>query len=175
MEVSARLNIRRLRPGEYEIENVKVSLFWQTAELYVRVRKPARRKGRLSRQKLDAPDQEEQAGASTLPLSNYLRQLANVDTRKRESDYVDAMAAAAAFAGVTGGRGLTGGHAGQGAALRLPSGPIPTAEVVPLFDATAAVKTAVASAATSLSARGAPVLSPGVPLPPLSLCPARAG
>lgn len=114
--VSARLNIKRLRPGEYEIESVRVSMYWQTAELFVRARRPRARKKRLSRSTDNGSVDEEEdrsredSGSGEMPLSAYLRQLANVDARPREKDYVDAIAAAAAFAGVTGGAGLRGGR-----------------------------------------------------------------
>lgn len=126
LEVSARLNIRRIRPGEYEIESVRVSLFWQSSELHVRVRKNTKRQKRNSRSKLEVEEENSSSSGSAMLLSVYLRQLANVDTRKREADQVDAIAAAAAFAGVTGGKGLTGGHMGHGvsAALRMQSGSI---------------------------------------------------
>lgn len=135
LEVSARLNIKRLRPGEYEVEGMRVSLFWQTAELYVRARKP--RKNRNSRTNLDAAA-DEALGSNSTPLAAYLRKLANVDTRKRESDQVDAIAVAAAFAGATGGRGLAGGRAsspGPAAALRSlsPHGSMQASHVVPMF------------------------------------------
>merc|ERR1712217_98630 len=44
LEVSARLNIKRVKPGEYEIESVRVSLYWQTAELFVRARRRKKRR-----------------------------------------------------------------------------------------------------------------------------------
>lgn len=113
LEVSARLNIRRLRPGEYEIEGLRASLFWQTAELFVRAR-PAKseRKRRRRPSGRDAEQGDEDGdGHGEVPLASYLRQLANVGTRRAVSDHVDALAAAAAFEGITGGAGV--GSAGS--------------------------------------------------------------
>lgn len=102
LEVSARLNIKRLRPGEYEIEGVRVSLYWQTAELYVRARRPCRKhRGRRGRRRSASDDEEE--GNCETPLTLYLRELANVDSKHVSlmDPEVDSAVAAAAFAGAT--------------------------------------------------------------------------
>jgi len=101
LEVSARLNIKRLRPGEYEIEGVRVSLYWQTAELYVRARRPCRKRGRRGRRRSVSDDEEE--GNFETPLTLYLRELANVDSKQVAlmDPEVDSAVAAAAFAGAT--------------------------------------------------------------------------
>eukprot|EP00418_Pyrodinium_bahamense_P004354 CAMPEP_0179018296 /NCGR_PEP_ID=MMETSP0796-20121207/4281_1 /TAXON_ID=73915 /ORGANISM="Pyrodinium bahamense, Strain pbaha01" /LENGTH=556 /DNA_ID=CAMNT_0020714051 /DNA_START=1 /DNA_END=1667 /DNA_ORIENTATION=+ len=115
LEVSARLNIKRLKPGEYEIEGVRVSLYWQTGELYVRARRPGRKRGRRGRRRSSSvpageEDASSQDGPSETPLTAYLRELANVDSRKLAflDPQIDAAVAAAAFAGATAsGVGLT--------------------------------------------------------------------
>merc|ERR1712194_185748 len=107
LEVSARLNIKRMKPGEYEIESVRVSLYWQTAELFVRARR--RKKRRKSAGDDGAIDDVD------TPLAMYLRQLANVDNQPKKlttEPPFDPEAAAAAFANATGGSGVSGGVCG---------------------------------------------------------------
>jgi len=101
LKVSARLNIKRLRPGEYEIEGVRVSLYWQTAELYVRARRPCRKRGRRGRRRSASDDEEE--GNCETPVTLYLRELANVESKHVSlmDPEVDSAVAAAAFAGAT--------------------------------------------------------------------------
>jgi len=110
LEVSARLNIKRSRPGEYEIEGVRVSLYWQTAELYVRARRPGRKRGRRRSKRrassVQGTDGEEEGSGKEggeAPLAVYLRELANVDSRKVAimDPKIDSAVAAAAFAGAT--------------------------------------------------------------------------
>lgn len=109
LEVSARLNIKRIKQGEYEVEGVRVSLYWQTAELFVRAK---RRKKRRSRRKLVVsnhdgdPNEEDNLVLDDVdtPLAIYLRQLANVEKEPMTpflDPSIDAEAAAAAFATAT--------------------------------------------------------------------------
>mmetsp|Transcript_64153 Transcript_64153/g.180568 ORF Transcript_64153/g.180568 Transcript_64153/m.180568 type:complete len:176 (-) Transcript_64153:94-621(-) len=120
LEVSARLNIKRVRPGEYEVEGERVNLYWQTAELCVRARRPGRKRGRRSRRRQASPNEEEEEDtqdSAEMLLSAYLRQLANVESRglPAADQQVDSIVAATAFAGATGGPSrLGGGVAGLG-------------------------------------------------------------
>lgn len=105
LEVSARLNIKRVKQGEYEIESVRVSLYWQTAELFVRARR--RKKGRKKSRAGEANEDETAVLDETdMPLATYLRQLANVENQPQQrrvvEPVIDAAAAAAAFASATG-------------------------------------------------------------------------
>jgi len=137
LEVSARLNIKRLRPGEYEIEGVRVRLSWQNEELFVHLRRraPSRRPQRRLSRPRDAVEEDEQEGSdgadvAEMPLAAYLRQLANVDQRRLAlmDPQIDSAVAAAAFAGATGGGLPTGFHGGPS----LPPPP-PSYAPPPLF------------------------------------------
>lgn len=108
LEVSARLNIRRVRQGEYDVEGVRASLFWNSEELWVRAKQSGAKRRRRSKSKGRSEEDDGEEDGQDVSLATYLRQLANVDTRERQTDHVDAIAAAAAFAGVTGGVGIAG-------------------------------------------------------------------
>eukprot|EP00932_Pfiesteria_piscicida_P018995 SRR837773.5832.p1 GENE.SRR837773.5832~~SRR837773.5832.p1 ORF type:complete len:223 (-),score=8.82 SRR837773.5832:74-691(-) len=103
LEVSARLNIRRIHEGVYDIEGVRADLFWRDEELWVRAQKAESKSRRRSNEM-----EESLEGGEAVRLATYLRQVANVDAKQTPSDQIDAMAVAAAFAGITGGAGLTG-------------------------------------------------------------------
>lgn len=132
LEVSARLNIKRIRPSEYEIEGERISLYWQTAELCVRARRP-RKRGRRSRRRLSGSNDDDDDGHdnSEMLLASYLRQLANVEPRCQQNvdqkATADSFAAAAAFAGVTGGHT---GHTWLGGPV-LSNAPYPPPPGVP--------------------------------------------
>jgi len=107
LEVSARLNIKRVRPSEYDIEHVRVTIYWEQDELFVNFGQAGKKKGgRRSRRKSDSAASEGGSEAD-VPLAAHLRQLANVDPRKLllMDPNVDSAVAAAAFAGATGGLG----------------------------------------------------------------------
>eukprot|EP00933_Yihiella_yeosuensis_P077067 TRINITY_DN87160_c0_g1_i1.p1 TRINITY_DN87160_c0_g1~~TRINITY_DN87160_c0_g1_i1.p1 ORF type:complete len:347 (+),score=4.52 TRINITY_DN87160_c0_g1_i1:37-1041(+) len=61
LEASTRLNIKRLKPGSYEIEGGRMSFQWRSSELYVCAGVPG-----------------EQKQSEEMPLRAFLRQLANV-------------------------------------------------------------------------------------------------
>lgn len=156
LEVSARLNIKRLKPGEYEIEGVRASMYWQNGELQVCLRRPGQKRGRRGRRRSGSFSAED--GSEELPLAKYLRELANVDSRKLTimDPKIDSAVAAMAFAGATaGGIGLSlqppptqaspwlnGGAPGQVA--RPPVGPYGQAIAVAAAAAGAAAAAAVA-------------------------------
>jgi len=108
LEVSARLNIRRVRQGEYDVEGVRASLFWKGEDLWVRAKQSGAKRRRRSKSKGRSEEDDGEEDGQDVSLATYLRQLANVDTRERQIDHVDAIAAAAAFAGITGGVGVAG-------------------------------------------------------------------
>ncbi|CAE8631958.1 unnamed protein product [Polarella glacialis] len=101
LEVSARLNIIRLRPGKYKVEGGTIRIVWQDDELLVRARPPRRRPQSATRS-----DGEESGEVCLLPegsemkLSAFLRQLANVGVSsfvKPKEQSLDALAAAYAL------------------------------------------------------------------------------
>lgn len=113
LEVSARLNIKRVQEGEYDIEGVRTSLYWHDGGLCVRATRSSTKKRRRSKRRHESGDGASDEG-EVLRLATYLRQVANVDVRHKPtnsncSDDLDAVVAA--FACITGGAGLTGSFA----------------------------------------------------------------
>jgi len=98
LEVSARLNIKRLRPGVYDVEGGRVNLYFgANSELYVRAPGAKDRSPRKDAAESDA--------GSDMPLAAFLRELANVSMEVQElneaAKATDALTAAYKFASST--------------------------------------------------------------------------